>query len=232
MPNEWQPVSDWSRNTPAGRQNAVATVVTESKPPGQRRQLFLLYGGIRYLPDNATWLYSPETDSWRELVLPVRPKVNAFHTMVTLCGETVILFGGETEGSQCCNETWIFAVSERKWKLLQPKIRNNASSRDFPFLTPRCSHAAVVIEQSTSPCHCKQSMLLYGGKTTRGMTFSDLWELRCKSYDDASGFKFEWIFLGNKFPELKKPAAISAFNHTVVYIYGFRTVSYIFIVIK
>ena len=86
-PNEWKPFDEWSRNAPAGRQDAVATILVDSS-----RHKLVLYGGNGYAQDNATWIYSPHTNSWQAVVLSVRPKAQAFHTMVTLCGETVILW--------------------------------------------------------------------------------------------------------------------------------------------
>ena len=110
--------------------------------------------------------------------------------------------------------------------MLYPTARKNSSDGDVPILWPRSSHAAVTLEQLDTPCHCKQSMLLYGGKY-HSVVFSDLWELRCKKHHD-SGFEFEWILLkgdAKAVPVLSTPTAISAFNHSVVYISGSASVS-------
>ena len=233
-PGVWTPFQSWGHLSPSGRQHAAATTATDSKNDISDYELMIMYGGVEYRQDNATWLYNLETKSWqRYLNLSPSPPAQVFHTMVTLCGKLVVLFGGagtttergedSTRNTRACkNETWIFNMTQKKWNFLPTRSS----------VIPRCKHAAAaVISQPISQCSCKESMLVYGGvskfsslvKLSPEFLF-DSWELRCvRDGSETSLPVFEWMpfrFKGNDEVHLQFPQAVSAFGKSTLILFG------------
>ena len=83
--NKWQSFTNWGRNSPKGRQHSAATPVLKRRPNGREQEVMLLYRGVRFDPDNTTWLYEPDLRTWRALKTTVWPPPSSYHTLVTLC---------------------------------------------------------------------------------------------------------------------------------------------------
>ena len=224
--NQWHSFDSWGQNSPAGRQYAAATAILGNNI-GKSREMMLLYGGKTSDFDNRTWIYDLESNSWEATRRVSGPPAIIHHTLVTLCQRQVLLFGGfpyslETRNKQCSNETWLFDMAQKEWRLLEtvihPKSRNS-------YVTPRCQHTATVVRFENSLCTCKEAMFVYSGLPSSDATWSsnvyrglgDSWLLTCK--DDRSRL-YEWIRLDPGNPELSHPGAVSAFNNTIVYLFG------------
>ena len=226
--NRWHSFYSWSRNSPAARQHAAASVVVDAKPDGSSRELMLIYGGECSTLESVAWIYDIHSNSWEAVDRESVPPAVAMHTMVTLCQRRVLSFGGYryADGSgtrMCSNETWIFDMARKEWSLATTTLHPNKRGT---YIAPRCRHAATVVRDDSSRCRCKESMLVYGGSALRDSTWGpgphagalrDLWLLRCN--DDANQI-YEWIRLSEKGPKLCHPAAVSVFNKTMMYVFG------------
>ena len=164
-PGVWVPVYSWGRRSPEFKQYSASAVVADYRTDGSPYELMMMYGGVGYIQEEATWLYDLDMKTWQSLEQSPRPSVRIFHTLVTFCSRLVVLFGGADSEMRktddlivpkCKNETWIFNVTRKVWNFL-PVL----STSDF--IRPRCLQAAAPIVSSTSSCNCKESMLVYGG---------------------------------------------------------------------
>ena len=225
--NQWHSFDSWGQNSPAGRQYSAATAVLSNNINRKSREMMLLYGGKTSDSDNRTWIYDIKSNSWEAIRRVSGPPAIVHHTLVTLCQRQVLLFGGFTSSAspgnkQCSNETWMFDTAEKEWRLLEtvihPQSRNSS-------VTPRCRHTATIVRFENSSCTCKEAMFVYSGLPNSDDTWSsnmyrglgDSWLLTCK--DDRFQL-YEWVRLDPNNPELSHPGAISAFNNTVVYLFG------------
>ena len=219
QPNAWHSLDRWSRNGPVVRKHAVATEVLDKKSGG--REKMLICGGENSDLDNRTWIYDPKSNSWEAVRERYGPQDKVHHTLVTLCQTRVLLFGGSTSQARsrkitCSNETWMFDMSQKKWRLLTAVIRPQSSKE---YVTPRCQHTAAVVRFENSSCSCKESMLIFGGfpQSNANKPIYDLWLLTCK--DDISHV-YEWVKRRPSGPKLIYPKMVSAFYNTIVYLYG------------
>ena len=186
----------------------------------------LICGGENSDLDNRTWIYDPKSNSWEAVRERYGPQKKVHHTLVTLCHSRVLLFGGSTSQArsrkmECSNETWMFDMIRKEWTLIKTTIRPQSSNG---YVTPRCRHTAAVVRFENSSCSCKESMLIFGGfSQPRFSQFNankpiyDLWLLTCKG--DHSQ-EYEWVRLRPSGPKLNYPRMVSAFNNTIVYLYG------------
>ena len=225
--NQWYSFENWRRNNPAGRQYASATSFWEDKPDGTSREVMVMDGGERYDPDNTTWIYDPQATAWEAVVHRSQPRATTHHSLVTLCRKRVLLFGGSpseaiSQSDECKNETWMFTMAHKQWEHVNTVLHPHSDA----YVIPRCRHTATVVRFDKSPCSCKDAMLIYSGFrerskiwTTTTSDLGDLWLLTCK---DELLQVYEWIRLrprGLK-PRLRHPRAVSAYDNTVVYLFG------------
>ena len=221
--SQWHAFDSWSQNSPAARQYAEATSIL-SNSSRESKEMMLLYGGKTSDSDNRTWIYDFQSNSWEAISRVSGPPAIVHHTLVTLCQRQVLLFGGSTSpgNKQCSNETWIFDMTRKEWRLVETVI--HPLSRNS-YVRPRCRHTATTVRFENSSCMCKEAMFIYSGLPTSANTWSsnvyrglgDSWLLTCT--DDSSQL-YEWIRLDQDEPELSHPVAVSAFNYTVVYLFG------------
>ena len=226
--NKWQSFDSWNPNTPAGRRHAAATAILNDNINGKpNREMMLMYGGMGSVSDETTWIYDLHSNSWESTRRLSGPPGIVHHTLVTLCQRRVLLFGGytftDTTGNkQCNNETWMFDVTRKEWRLVETVIHYQSRNS---YVTPRCRHTATVVRSENSSCICKESMFIYSGLPNGDDTWSsnmykgigDSWLLTCKN--DSSRL-YEWVRLDPVEPKLSHPGAVSAFNNTTVYLLG------------
>ena len=224
--NRWHSFYSWSRNSPVGRQYAAATAIADEKPDGTSREMMLMYGGESSPLESTTWIYDIYSNSWEAIEQNDGPPAIAKHTLVTLCQNRVLTFGGfplsdPSRNGKCSNKTWMFDMMQKRWSLVNVSI--HASSNDS-YVTPRCEHAATVVYHENSSCTCKEAMLVYSGFAVNDQTWGsnsngldDLWLLSCQN--DVHQ-QYEWIRLMGKPPELHHPKLVSVYNKTMVYLYG------------
>ncbi len=223
LANQWHVFSSWTNNSPRGMMCPASSEIVDTKQDGATREMMLIYGR----GSNKTWLYDIGANSWEAVQEESGPKGIIYHTLVTLCRTSVLLFGGvsslrESKDQDCSNETWIFEIENRKWRQIYTTVHFQSKMH---YVTPRCRHVSTVVHMHNSSCGCKESMIVYSGFKSSGQTWSlrvdsslsDLWLLTCK--DDSSNI-YEWKLLDSSPPKIAFPAIISAFGKTIGYFYG------------
>jgi N-acetylneuraminic acid mutarotase len=194
----WTKLDSWTSNTPEGRSEGAASPVHIIGQDGRMSDSVVLFGGRlesdpdgAYPPSNTTWIYNPSTNSWRSLLSFTRKPLVYGHTMVTMCNETIFLFGGVVKdnllGVSVTNDTWSFEAKAESWSEIEVEIQDD-------IIEPRAYHSAVSVYQelSHSNCACKESMLVFSGGHILTSTllymynnyslsylYDDFWELRC-----------------------------------------------------
>ena len=109
--NVWQETNEWKCNTLLVKDDLTLSLY-QSKPESDEK-ILLLYGGsisTTRLSDE-TWSFSLQSKVWSRLPAQrgtERPSGRKFHTMTTLCGATVLMFGGKGKGGKAMNDSWIF----------------------------------------------------------------------------------------------------------------------------
>ena len=159
----------------------------------------LLFGGYAG-PKTAvrgTWLYNLLSNAWSSVSSKSRPADRIGHTLVSLCANMVVLFGGVDETRTLLNDTWIFDGETRTWAA-------PSTSVSIGSVAPRTFHSGVSLEypSSSSSCQCNQSLIIYGGLTSwekthyrrQMQTSNDVWELRC-----VGEMNYTWI--NHRIPE-------------------------------
>ena len=181
--NIWQETSEWKCNTPLVKDDLTLTLY-RSEPESEEKFL-LLYGGsisTTRLSDE-TWSFSLQSKVWSRLPAQrgtERPSGRKFHTMTTLCGATVLMFGGKGKGGKAMNDSWIFESHTEIWK--RPAV---ISDLPVPALF---RHAALAVHDPYSSCSCKQSVLVLSDQSCM---WSDLWQIRC--VEDREIYKWRKI---------------------------------------
>jgi hypothetical protein len=212
------PVNKWStpylseskqQNTPspAAHVRAASYVRYEQTTPVEERDnlvRILLFGGWqavdRYEEDRqprGTWIYTPTENSWFRIPLKVQPSDRFGHSLTTLCGNAVVLYGGFMNGRlredvfeddfrlgvlpPPVSELWIFDGLQEVWQELHPD--NPPSPRAFHSATSIGSGAATT--DSCSDCLCQHSIFVFGGLTKEDkskdlIALDDLVELQCR----------------------------------------------------
>ncbi len=94
----------------------------------------LLFGGTRYSPRDATWLFNTNSQQWRELHPPQAPQARAqIENAMTYDNfrHQFILFGGQAKGRtrQSLGDTWIFDPSAGVWRDMRPNHAPPARDR-------------------------------------------------------------------------------------------------------
>ena len=194
--NKWRHIARWVPNAPDKRSKQQATAVTihatvpKSVKNGTKEQLptevmMVMFGGTNssnaYL-NNITWMYDYKINSWRNVTVQKHPTVYKGHSLVTLCNDTVVLFGGVNTQKNFSNETWIFQASKQNWTQIFPSTGGNT-------LWPRAYHSAVTMKSPNATCTCPDSMFVYGGRLYNNTDSSELWELRCQT----NSLQWTWL---------------------------------------
>ena len=159
----------------------------------------LVFGGVDIAQKpRGSWVFTPYDNSWFRLCLDRQPPERSLHSLTSICDNFVVLFGGalNDENTSIFNvlnmraptgDVWIFNGVEETWEDITP-----ASDERRP--NPRYSYSAATLSNSVSSCHCRQSVMIYGGAGGLGVSviYDDLWELRCVSQRVLS-LSFEWF---------------------------------------
>lgn len=204
--NIWQSHDVWNCNTPLVKDDLCVTSYLQQSD-GSRHML--LYGGsmrsMRY--SDETWSYSLGDNIWSKIVTDNddKPTARRHHSMVTVCNDTIILFGGTDNRNHALNETLIFDTTELKWK--RPIVR--WTSRPVPAMF---NHAAVpvAVKAQSTPCWCKQSVLIFPPSVDeRTADWSTLWELSC--IRDRLEYKWNEIKMKSRHnPRRGRPKLVTA----------------------
>ena len=177
--NKWQSTVTWNCNTPPVKDDLSITPYTRRSDGSQH---LLLHGGSLggSMFSDETWTYNVKGNFWSRIAdTDKKPSSRRHHTMVTLCNDTVVLFGGRDNRNQELNETWIFEPAKLKWR--SPII--SATSDPVPAMY---KHASLAVKDNGTSCRCKQSVLVIPGPTK--IQCSPLWELRCLQ----NNTEYEW----------------------------------------
>ena len=178
--NVWQETSEWQCNTPLVKDDLTLSLYRNE--PELEEKFLLLYGGTitETSVSDETWSFSLKSKVWS--LLPAqsgdeRPSGRKFHTMTTLCGTTVLMFGGKGKDDNPLNDSWIFESDTETWT--GPTV---VSDVPVPALF---RHAALAVNDPHSNCSCKQSVLVL---SAQDIMWSHLWQIRC--VEDRS--IYEW----------------------------------------
>ena len=158
----------------------------------------LVFGGTVVAKNQmrGTWVYSWYDNSWFRLPLDLQPPERVWHSLTSICDNYVVLFGGDLNDKinffdnisdtspDPVSDTWIFNGVEETWENITP-------TPDKPSPSPRKSHSAAALNNAGSPCHCRESVMIYGGLRNR-YADDELWELRCVNQKVLS-LSFEWF---------------------------------------
>ncbi|XP_065838859.1 uncharacterized protein [Oscarella lobularis] len=212
--------SPWISNRPLGRDYFLIAAYQRStnvSSPGLTR--ILIFGGYRsdcpkigQMTDS--WILCPETNTWTPAMLP---RTQHFYnnwqssgSLTRLCLTEIILL------SPMLNETWLFDGTREEWVSV---------TTSQPVPPTRIGYSVSAVPNEKSLCHCKKSLLLYGGaKPDSAIYYNELWELRCV---DDSVSMYKWINVTpNSLPNSWPP---KLFRHTSfviqtdMYVMGGRT---------
>ena len=122
---------------------------------------------------------------------------NGHSSLTTICHRKIILLRHQKKPSelrQLLNhyldsqrqyDTWLFDGVREVWRKVN-------TSLPVPNLL---EYSVSAVSREESPCHCKESLLVYGGLNFSSSTWTnDLWELQCLDDDDDSEFlRYRWI---------------------------------------
>ena len=213
---------------PAAHIGAAVYVRYRGKPGPTTDTLerVLVFGGFDNLPMHSsgkrgTWIFTPSANnSWFHLSSGLDPRDRAGHSMSTLCGSRVVMFGGfRALGSLeiiydmsifYLNDTWLFDGPTETWVDLS-SLLSTASDAQYPG--PRAYHSSVALRPRFSKCSCKQSVLMYGGVNGRREALDELWELSCLRETEGQPI-YKWL-RHNRKPHFPWPSARNI--HQAVY---------------
>ena len=174
--NQWQPFSNWSKNGPS-QLGALypTTLINIPELPGE--QILMVSPDFQFDSFNTstTWFYQVSVNSWFPLYIPTAliPLVQHY-TLTTICESSAVLFGGHEIGrtDKLSNQTWIFDGVKKTWSQIAVQSYGYA-------IEPRFGHAAAPVGAADSPCACKESVVVFGGKASDGRLLGETLELRC-----------------------------------------------------
>ena len=184
--NRWRIFDNWNCNVPPATTAGFEITPVINATIGQsedRVSGVLLFGGIRYSEDestvNDTWFFNLEEQLWSRVKTKTNPPPRHNHSMVTLCGETIVLIGGQDFG-KTFEDVWIFNTTTSEWTEVKP------GGTKAP--TPPYQSVARVIPDTYTQCNCNQSVVM-----PQRDSWSKLWALRC--IRDQS--QYDWVSLHN-----------------------------------
>ena len=105
--------------------------------------------------------------------------------MTNLCGTRVIAFAGARayDEGKASNQTWMFHGASEKWTAL-------TFTTQVPIA--RFGHEAFSHYRTESPCQCKESLIVFGGKDVKDLVLNDFWELQCVDDRNETSMNYEW----------------------------------------
>lgn len=119
---------------------------------------FLLYGG--QLQDSTfsdeTWIFDLTSKNWQLLNPSNNPSGRAWHSIVSIGNDKVLLFGGKADKSNS-DETWIFDLKLNSWELISTKNKPSGLA----------GHSLCLIDTS--------KVLLFGGATSANNFSNESW---------------------------------------------------------
>jgi len=62
-----------------------------------------------------TWVYDLSANTWTNQAPATSPSARRYHTMASLGGDQVLLFGGWKEGYGVFGDTWVYDLSANTW---------------------------------------------------------------------------------------------------------------------
>lgn len=188
-PNSWRIFDNWECNVPpataSGFEISPVTNVTMGRHKDKVSGI-ILFGGQRYPEDaateNDTWFFNIGEQLWSKIETKTNPQARSNHSMVTLCGETIVLMGGQ-QSTTVYNDVWIFNSTITEW--IEVKVKP-------PTQLTLYNSTARVLTDRDSRCTCNQSVVVpeHPGSWS---SYSNLWLLRCRG--DQSQYK--WVKLEN-----------------------------------
>jgi N-acetylneuraminic acid mutarotase len=224
----WTKLNRWADSKPSGSGEASHLHILGKDGKGSDGMVVIADAFEELALPNSyrTWIYNPSTNSWRSSVRG--PTVHG-HAMVTMCNETIFLFGGvevtvynyssKSSNFSVVNQTWMFEVQNESWSEIEAEIQDG-------IIEPRAYHSVVSVRQQLSHnnCKCKESMLVFGGghiykptlqiSINESLLYNDLWELRCVE----TGYR--WLSLKtDDGPSRRYSSAATSFND-VMYMFG------------
>ena len=199
---------------------AVYVRYNEETPEHKRDDLerVLLFGGWEHVnsyrsgstSERGTWIYTPTENSWFNISMKKQPRDRIGHSLTSLCGDVVVLYGG------ILNEDLLGKNDLRNWTFSIRNFRRPVSHDPLwifdgvrelwenhtlsPAPTHRAFHSAVAfrstITSGCNTCHCRQSVFIFGGLTRLDSTgvsklLDDLWELTVVR-KDGRNLVFRW----------------------------------------
>ncbi|GMH39606.1 hypothetical protein BSKO_07504 [Bryopsis sp. KO-2023] len=111
---------------------------------------------------NDIWYLNLDTWEWREVAVDedLRPPPRDLSQMTHIGGNRLLIFGGRGESGKALNDLWSFDILRKKWTHMQAV---------GPTPGVRMKHALAYVQGR---------VLLYGGETSSGSFYDDLWQLR------------------------------------------------------
>lgn len=125
-------------------------------------------GGIRLLD---TWVLELSEDlkfgSWHEIVAHPSPPARSGHTLTSIGGTKVVLFGGRGVGYDVLNDVWLLNIfdGQVRWVQIVYELQNISEGVSLP----RVGHSANLILGGR--------LLIYGGEDTERHHKDDFWAL-------------------------------------------------------
>ena len=192
--------SQWNTNWPRARvlydtREGVfgfahrASTYRRNPQSSQTRILFVDFDGF-------TWIYSPKTASRTRLsASDIRDDEHSSfmknfsqlleNSIPSLCGTRIIAFAGTRNAfreRKASNETWLFNGASERWTAL-------TFTSEVP--PARFGHVAFSYYRNESPCQCKESVIVFGGKDANNEVLYDFWELQCVDDRNETNMNYE-----------------------------------------
>ena len=73
-----------------------------------------------------TWVYDLSANTWTNQAPATSPSARRYHTMASLGGDQVLLFGGWKEGYGVFGDTWVYDLSANTWTNQAPAAAPSA----------------------------------------------------------------------------------------------------------
>ena len=109
------------------------------------------------------------------------------NSITSLCGTRIIAFAGTRNAfreRKASNETWLFNGASERWTAL-------TFTSEVP--PARFGHVAFSYYRNESPCQCKESVIVFGGKDANNEVLYDFWELQCVNDRNETNMNYKWV---------------------------------------
>ena len=154
---------------------------------------------------NETWIFSWGNNKWTLLKSNTLTLSGEMFSVVTLCNSQVFVIGGSTSNSSRQSGTFegvfMFSGDARDW--VKPHIKNNDILMSFHFYF---QEAAVAVEDNSTGCQCKESVLLFPSMSN----WSTIFQLKCV----VDGQQYVWKKIsstsGLLLPQMPLPGTVAS----------------------